>query len=222
MKILAIADHIDPLVYSTQIKQRFGDVDLVVSAGDLPMRYLGFIASSLNTPIVFVFGNHNTSEMAVFCPNRHVPLDANSAAGYTQNRYGSTCAEDRVIRTKGLLIAGLGGSPRYSMGPHQFTEGQMQRRIVRLVPRLLWNRLRHGRFLDILLTHAAPRSIQDGDDRCHLGFKSFVWFMRTFRPRYLLHGHVHLYDRNAPRTSKYCDTTVINVYDHYILELSDE
>ncbi len=219
MKILCIADHIDPLVYSTGIKKRFGDVELVISAGDLPMRYLGFIASSLNTPVVFVFGNHNTEEMEVFRPSKFVPLDANSTVHYTQNRYGSTCAEDRVIHSKGLLIAGLGGSPRYNRGPHQFTERQMRRRILRLIPRLVWNRVRHGRYLDILLTHAAPRGIQDGPDRCHLGFESFLWFMRTFRPRYLLHGHIHLYDRNAERSSRYHDTTVVNVYDHYVLEV---
>ncbi len=221
VKVLCVSDHIDPLVYSTQVKQRFHDIDLVISAGDLPMRYLGFIASSLNTPVVFVFGNHNNEEISVFRPPRHSPLeDINSAAHHTRNRYGSTCAEERVVRTNGLLIAGLGGSPRYNRGPHQFTEGQMRLRIAKLIPRLLWNKVRHGRYLDILVTHAAPRGLQDGSDKCHTGFTSFLWFMRTFRPRYLLHGHIHLYDRNAPRSTVYHDTTIINVYDHYVLELN--
>ena len=45
MKILCVADHVDPLVYSINAKERFNDVDLVLSAGDIPMSYLGFIAS---------------------------------------------------------------------------------------------------------------------------------------------------------------------------------
>ncbi|TFH04381.1 MAG: metallophosphoesterase, partial [Spirochaetales bacterium] len=59
MRILCVADHIDPLVYSAGIKNRFRDIDLVLGAGDLPMEYLGFISASLNKPIFFVFGNHH-------------------------------------------------------------------------------------------------------------------------------------------------------------------
>ena len=33
--------------------------------------------------------------------------------------------------------------------------------------------------------------------------------MRTFKPRYLVHGHVHLYDRNAAREARYRSTTII-------------
>jgi hypothetical protein len=36
MKILCVADNIDPLVYSSSIKSRFREVDLVLGAGDLP------------------------------------------------------------------------------------------------------------------------------------------------------------------------------------------
>ena len=37
MKILCVSDQIDPLIYSVNIKERYRDVDLVISAGDLPM-----------------------------------------------------------------------------------------------------------------------------------------------------------------------------------------
>lgn len=219
MKILCIADHIDPLVYSPSIKQRFGDADLVLSAGDLPMEYLGFVASSLNKPVGFVFGNHNLKALPQFKRSTQPVLDTTSVDAQIRNYYGSTYLEDRVRKFDGLLVAGLGGSMRYNDGQHQFTERQMYRRIARLIPRLLWNRLVHGRYLDILLTHAPPRGIHDKDDLCHLGFKSLLWFMRVFRPRYLLHGHIHLYDLNAKRLTRYRETDVINVYDHYVLEV---
>jgi predicted phosphodiesterase len=59
MKILCISDETDPLIYSKNIASRYGDVDLVLAAGDLPLKYYEFIISSLNKPLYFVFGNHN-------------------------------------------------------------------------------------------------------------------------------------------------------------------
>lgn len=221
MKILCVADHIDPLVYSPSVKKRFGDVDVVLSAGDLPMDYIGFIASSLNTPVGFVFGNHNLKELPNFSRKAGNPLDSTSLSAQLRNTFGATYLEDRVVNIKGLLIAGLGGSMRYNNGEHQFTERQMRWRMLRLMPRLMWNRLIHGRYLDILLTHASPRGIHDKEDPCHIGFESMLWFMRRFRPRYLLHGHIHLYDLNAQRRTRFGDTEVINVYDHYVLEWSE-
>ncbi|POR01795.1 metallophosphoesterase [Alkalispirochaeta sphaeroplastigenens] len=218
MKILCVADHIDPLVYSATVKTRFSDVDMVLSAGDLPMEYLGFLSSSLNRTVGFVFGNHNLKALPLFRKSGASLLEQTSITAQTQNYYGSTCLEDRVMRLEGLLIAGLGGSIRYNRGEHQFTDFEMNCRLLRLVPRLLWNRLVHGRFLDILLTHAPPRGIHDEEDRCHQGFTGLLWFMRRFRPRYLLHGHIHLYDINAERVSRYHETTIINVYDHYVLD----
>lgn len=220
MKLLCVADHVDPLVYSNGCKSRFQDVELVISAGDLPMEYLGFIASTLNKPVLFVFGNHNLSALKRFRrPGGSITGDI--GANFT-NYYGATSVDGRIRKVKGLLVAGLGGSIQYNGGEHQFTEFQMITRILKLVPRLLWNRLIHGRFLDILVTHAAPRGINDAEDKPHVGFKAFLWFMRRFRPQYLLHGHIHLYDLNADRYGSYEDTTVINVYDHYVLEMSED
>ena len=88
-----------------------------------------------------------------------------------------------------------------------------------MAPQLLWNRIFHGRYLDILLTHAAPLGINDRNDPCHKGFKVFLWFMKAFKPQYLLHGHIHLYDINCPRVAQYKNTKVINIYSRYELEL---
>jgi Icc-related predicted phosphoesterase len=45
--------------------------------------------------------------------------------------------------------------------------------------------------------------------------------MRTFKPKYLIHGHIHLYDLSAVRTTKYQDTWVINAYSHYIIDTQE-
>ncbi len=222
MTILCVADHIDPLVYSTQAKERYKDIDLVLSAGDLPMQYLGFISGSLNKPVLFVFGNHNLEHYALFKRRNSISIDIPETLPQIQNYFGSTYIGGRVVKRKGLLLAGLGGSRRYNAGKNQYTNFQMWLKVMWLVPKLLWNRVRHGRYLDILLTHASPKGIHDKPDACHQGFSAFLWFMRRFKPRYLLHGHIHLYDRNEKRETQYHDTLVINVYDHYVLRIEDE
>ena len=63
MRILCISDQVDPLVYSPRMRERFKDVDLVLSAGDLPPEYLGFITSMLNKDMFFVAGNHDLDEL---------------------------------------------------------------------------------------------------------------------------------------------------------------
>ena len=208
MKILCIADQIDPLVYSPSIKTRYHDVELVLSAGDLPLEYLDFIVSSLNCPLVFVYGNHHLENFSAFRDKRKFPGGV---------AWGLTYAGSAVRKEKNLFIAGLGGSMMYNKGENQYTEGQMRREIWKLFPRLLLNRIFRGRWLDILLTHAAPRGIHDKEDPCHRGFKCFLWFMRFFKPRYLIHGHIHLYDLSELRTTQYGSTLVINAYSQYLI-----
>lgn len=221
MKILCVADHIDPLVYSAGIKDRFADVELVLSAGDLPMEYLGFISASLNKRIFFVFGNHHLKYLSRF-RRWGVQSEANrydmALGDQFRNYFGSTYIGARVVHHKGLIIGGLGGCRRYNRGENQFSELQMFLRMLRMVPALLWNRVVRGRAIDILLTHASPFGINDRPDPTHVGFMVFLWFLRTFKPTYQLHGHVHLYDLNAERVARYEHTTIINVYDHYVLD----
>jgi Icc-related predicted phosphoesterase len=45
--------------------------------------------------------------------------------------------------------------------------------------------------------------------------------MRKFRPKYLIHGHIHLYDLQTPRITKYEDTTVLNAYSYYIIDTEE-
>ena len=208
MKILCIADQIDPLVYSSSIKSRYRDVDLVLSAGDLPLDYLDFIVSSLNSPLYFVYGNHHLEKYSAFMGSKAYP-------GGTA--WGITHVGSSVRKEKNLIIAGLGGSMMYNKGTNQYTETQMTLEIWKLFPRLLFNRIFRGRWLDILLTHAAPRGIHDKEDPCHRGFKCFLWFMRFFKPRYFIHGHIHLYDLSELRTTQYGSTLVINAYSQYVI-----
>jgi uncharacterized protein len=206
MKILAVSDEVDSRLYGPVLKQRYSDVDLVISCGDLPIYYLEFIVSTLDVPVLYVRGNHAPEQI--------------SATGEVKTEpEGCTNIDGRVVTSKGLLIGGLEGSMRYSEGPHQYTEGEMRAKALRLVPRLLLNKWRHGRYLDILVTHAAPKGIHDAADLCHLGFSTFVDFMRRYRPRYLLHGHVHVYTPNVVTETRFMDTVVLNAFRYRVVEI---
>jgi uncharacterized protein len=221
MKILCISDQIDSLIYSPAIKERFSDIDLVVSAGDLPMEYLGYIVTCLNKPLLYVFGNHNLSEYTYITEPSLSRSSISDEVDGVDHSFGSTHIGFKIRRIKGLIFMGLGGSIMYNNGLNQYTNFQMLRKILKMVPHLLVNRIFYGRYLDILVTHAPPLGIHDKNDPCHVGFKPFLWFMRTFKPKYLIHGHIHLYDLNDVRSSVYHETVVLNAYSHHILDLGE-
>lgn len=218
MKLLCISDQIDPLVYSANIRERYKDIDLVISAGDLPMEYLEFIVSSLNKPLLFVFGNHNLEALSYYHKKLRNDASLQEIGRRQDEGYGSTYVGFTTHREGNVLFAGVSGSIRYNSDLCQYTERQMKYKLWALVPRLIYNKLRYGRYLDVFIAHAAPLGIHDREDPCHKGFKCFLWFMKKFKPRYFLHGHIHLYDLQAPRVTVYESTTVINVFSNYLLD----
>lgn len=207
MRILTISDVPVGQLQVTEIPERFRNVDLILSCGDLPFDYMEYVVSRLNKPMYYVFGNH---------AQRNVLL----SSGKRKNKpEGSVNIHRQVINYDGLLIGGLEGSLRYNTGPHQYTQRQMAWMVRKMGLRLWWNRLRYGRSIDILITHAPPQGIHDQPDRPHQGFSAFLYFMERYRPSYLIHGHTHLYQRNRNRTTRYEDTLVVNTYGYHILEV---
>ncbi len=218
MKILCVSDYIDPLVYSNTIKERFSDIDIILAAGDLPLEYVDFIVSSLNKPAYFVFGNHNLKEYSYYHPVKDQLYKMPDQKWDMQNEHGAEYLGFKTARCKDLLLAGASGSMRYNNGECQFTDFQMKMKLLKLIPRLIMNKIRYGRYLDIFLTHAPPQGIHDKNDHCHKGFPCYLWFIKKFKPKYLIHGHIHLYSLQDVRLSVYEQTQVINAYSHYILE----
>ena len=224
MKLLCISDNITPVVYSNKIKSRFSDIDIVLSAGDVNLEYYEFIVSMLNKPLLFIFGNHNLKYFPyykTFKKDLFRNIDDTNRNFINRVNNGGICIGGKVKVIKGLIIAGLGGSKRYNKGLNQYTETGMFFYILRIIPRLLLNKVIYGRYIDILLTHAPPKGINDKDDRCHSGFKIFLWFIKVFKPKYLIHGHVHLIDFNKNRISKYLNTKVINAYEYIVVNTEE-
>jgi Icc-related predicted phosphoesterase len=212
MKILTVSDKVNELIYSPAIKHLFGDVDLVLGCGDLPLHYLEFIVTMLGGPLFYVVGNHANAVKQL-----HRPKQEWQYPGGCENIDG------RVVRYRGLLLAGLEGSMRYNNQEYfQYTDQEMARKAWGLVPGLMLNKLLYGRYLDILITHAPPKGVHDRPDLCHQGFRSFLTLMDRFKPRYLIHGHIHLYGPNQTTESVYAQTRVINTYSYRILEIDDD
>ena len=199
MKILVLSDETCQAFYDYYVPGRLDGYDLIISCGDLNPKYLSFVVTMARVPVLYVHGNHD--------------------GGYSQvPPEGCDCIDDNLIVYKGVRILGLGGSRRYRTGPHQYTEKEMDKRIRKL----RWKLWRH-KGVDIVVTHAPPAGVGDIDDLVHQGFKSFLKFMDKYRPKYLLHGHVHLnYTTDRTRVREYGSTQVINAYQRYVLEVSDE
>ncbi len=210
--ILAVSDETDPRIHSSTVRERLGHVRMVLGCGDLPTDYLEFLADALNRPVYYVLGNHAEE------------LRRGAMRGDERKPMGATDLGGRVVRDPdtGLILAGVPGSPKYgNHEPAQYTDWEIRIMLAKMVPRLMWNRLRHGRALDVLVTHAPPRGIGDREDVAHRGYVPLVGFVRWAKPSIHLHGHIHLYDRNECREFRLDGTRIINVFPYQVLELDD-
>ena len=195
MKILVLADVPCKALWDYYDESRLRGVDLILSAGDLPSAYLSFLVTFAHCPVLYIHGNHD--EIYEKKPPE-----------------GCTCIDGDIYVYEGVRILGLGGSMRYRPGEHQYSEKQMCRRVRRLFWKIRWKR-----GFDILLTHAPASGINDGEDLCHKGFDVFRKLMEKYHPSYMIHGHVHMNYGNYPRLTRFGDTTVVNAYERYLLDV---
>jgi Icc-related predicted phosphoesterase len=192
--LLAIADQISPVLYEHFCLERWQAIDLIVSCGDLPPEYLDFLCSSLNVPLLYVRGNHD--------------------GAYPLERYeGFENLHGRIVRCRGLRIAGFEGSRRYSSGACQYTEVEMRHVVRRSRLRAYFT----GR-PNVVITHAPPAGYHDGTDVAHRGFECFHDVLRAWRPAYFIHGHTHAYERGEMVTQLGL-TSLANAYPYRVIEI---
>ena len=199
MKILALADTEEKALWDYYTPGMLKQYDLILSAGDLKSDYLTFLVTMANVPLLYVHGNHD---------------------GIYSERppEGCECIDVKIVVAGGLRILGLGGALRYNNGPHQYSEKEMHRRIMRL-------RLKIAKIggVDLILTHAAPAGYGDADDIAHRGFREFLMLLDRYSPQYLIHGHVHReYSHTLSRVCRYGNTDIINATGRYVLDISDK
>ena len=198
MKILTISDEECPALWDFYTPGRLDGYDLIISCGDLNAKYLSFLVTMARCPVLYVHGNHDVNYDIV-------PPE------------GCDCIDDHIVTYNGVRILGLGGCRRYHRGPHQYTDREMRLRILKL----RWKLRRLGG-VDIVVTHAPPEGLGDGEDMAHWGFPALRDLLDKYQPMYLVHGHVHMsYGHQIPREIDYNGTKIINAYERYTIEVPD-
>ena len=199
MRILTIADEESKYLWDFYEEGKLDGIDLILSAGDLNPHYLSFLATFAHCPVLFIHGNHDDKYEKIY-PE------------------GCECIEDKIYVYEGIRILGLGGSMRYREGKNQYTEREMCRRV-----RKLWFQLFRHKGFDVLLTHSPAFELNDGRDLPHQGFRVFLELMDKYKPKFFVHGHVHMsYGRQHKRYDKYGQTHVINAYERCIFNYEEE
>lgn len=198
MKILAVSDRKHRTLYDFFDPERFSDIDLVISCGDLPADYLSFIVTMIPVPLLFVPGNHDGKF------RKEPPSGCDSIDG-------------RLFAYRGLVVGGLGGSVWYNGEGFQYREKEMKRRF----DRLLRSAARMGG-MDILVAHAPPYGIHDLSDPCHHGFRAFRRAIDDKKFRVFVHGHTHEIHTRADRETAVDGIRIINAFEYYVFEFAEK
>lgn len=195
VKVLLVSDIEDSYIWDHFDCERFKEIEMVISCGDLKGAYLEYIATMIKAPVFYVNGNHDRAYLEK-PPGGCIPID------------------DKIIVYKNIRILGLGGSINYNKGPFQYSEKEMQKRVAKL-KLSIWK----NKGFDILVTHAPAKGIGDGEDLCHQGFEAFIDILNKYSPKYFFHGHQHLDYARGERKMIYNTTTIINSFKYHIIEI---
>lgn len=199
IRILAISDEPDPSLESSATRAAIGTVDLVIGAGDLQPEYLSFVTDAFGAPLIYVRGNHDVGA-AWSDTQRHIlPRPIPDAA---------------AVDELGLRIIGFSGSPTYSGRGLEIGAVAMWVRALRG-----WLRGR-TRWPVLVVSHAPPRDVNDGDDLAHRGFVAFRWLAARLRSPLWLHGHTALVRRGIDaRCETFAGTLFYNCTGATLVEL---
>jgi len=215
VRVLAVSDEVDTgLWHHLDV---LGPIELVVACGDLPFEYLAHLADGLDAPLVFVPGNHD-ADVSGYRESRNGLILRAGLPAQPPWPAGAVNVDGAVVDVAGLRIAGLGGCVRYGDGPNQYSQRQQRHRARRLVAAARWRRWRDGIGVDVVLTHAPPLGVGDGNDEPHHGFRAHRDLVARLHPPLLLHGHV---DRDG--ADRCLGSTVVrNVVGRHVFDVSSE
>ncbi len=197
MKILSVADTVvKSLLEPVGSGPALTGIELILACGDLPPEYLSSLKHRYDVPLLYVLGNHDLRY-------RESPPQ------------GCLYIDRRIVRIGGVRIIGFSGSRWYNGNINQYTEQQMAR-FIRKMRFSIW---RSGG-VNLVVTHAPPRFINDAEDPCHRGFRVFLQFIEKYQPAYFIHGHIHsLFESDSERLTRVQSTSVINSYGYHVLEI---
>jgi Icc-related predicted phosphoesterase len=195
MKILLVSDEESSYIWDYFEPERFKDIELIVSCGDLDANYLTFLATMIPAAVIYVHGNHDKKYL-VNPPEGCISID------------------DDIFVYKGIRFFGLGGVKSSRNAEFEYTEQQMRKRIRKR----RWDLWKNKGF-DVLVTHAPAYGLGDLPGTFHEGFHAFRSLIDQYNPRYHFFGHVHSrYDHCTKEILKHGDTTLINACGYKIIE----
>lgn len=199
MKLLVVSDIESKFIWEHFDPALFRDVKLIISCGDLKASYLSYLVTMIPAPLFYVHGNHDGSY------ERNPPQ-------------GCECIDGRVVEFGGLRIAGLGGCMGSDpTNPLQFSEAQMEKRMKKLN-----GEMKHGKPLDIFVSHAPAKGIGDKDG-FHEGFQCFNTLHQEHQTRLHLFGHIHAVSAPTSKSDVYesGSTRLINCAGYRLIDLRD-
>ncbi len=116
-------------MYKLSSSGHFQDVELILGCGDMPYEYLEYLVTVLNVQMFYVPGNHDPR------------YDLTKRETHAE---GGTNLDLKIVRHNKFLIGGFGGCIRYRPnGINQYTQTEAYSRAVRMLPRLLLNRIQY-------------------------------------------------------------------------------
>lgn len=205
IRILAVSDESDPALDAERTRVAIGRLDMIVGCGDLEPPYLAFLADAFGVPLHYVRGNH----------------DVGASWGATEREVlPEPLADGRIVDEAGIRLLPFSGSPRYAphgrAGVEQQTSGAaMWRKVLASWPGAV------RRPPVLLVTHAAPRGLNDAPDQAHRGFDAFRWLLQRLSPPLWLHGHTSLVRRGVDgRSVRHGATLIVNVTGATLVELA--
>jgi hypothetical protein len=204
LRILAVADEVDASLDSPVTRRGMGHIDLVVGCGDLPVDYLQFVTDAFNAPLAYVRGNHDVG-------------GAWSSGEVTDLHLPEPLTDGRPWTGCGLTVVGFNGIPFHGGGGLQVSAFATWRAVLAAWLRLRWRAVRAP---VLLISHVAPRGINDGPDRMHRGSVPLRWLATRFHAPLWLHGHTTLVTRRLEDRAVNRDGTLFyNAAGAVIVEL---
>ena len=190
MRVLALADRPFHAEASTLAQQH--GVDAILTLGDLQPSWLETL-DKVALPKLGVYGNHDDEPYMTYFGIDNLHLN-------------------QIDLGAGLSFAGFEGCVSYKrsglgrVGP-SYTQRQA-RKLIKKLPAA-----------DVLLCHCPPRGVNDDpDDPAHVGFEALRDWVDKYRPRWLLHGHVH--PQPGSLLDRIGDTRVVYVNGAKVLNLT--
>ncbi len=163
-------------------------VKLICTLGDLDFFALKELAEITNIPKIGVYGNHDSGKYFESLGIINIHL--------------------KTFEFENLVFGGFEGSVRYKNSQEAIMYTQEE----------AFELLKDFPSVDVMIAHSPPYGINDKpEELTHQGFKALREYIQQKKPKYFLHGHTDVNERNA--ITKFGETTIIYVYRDKIVDL---